>query len=223
MAQSVLIAPSLLAADLARAGDEVNAVATAGADMLHVDVMDGHFAPNLTFGPCVVAALDKVCDLPMSTHLMLTDPAKFIQPYAEAGADDLFFHPETDGDHRELARQIADLGVRPGVAIEMQTPAEAVAHLVGHVGIILVMTVRCGYTGQTFNAEPVAKIPELRRMFGDEVDIAVDGGVGPDNAAMLVEAGANVLVAGKGVFWADDRAQAIQELRSAGQAGQTEE
>jgi ribulose-phosphate 3-epimerase len=223
MARPVLIAPSLLAADLARAGDEMNAVSEAGADMLHVDVMDGHFAPNLTFGPSLVASLDKACDLPMSTHLMVNDPGKLIEPFAEAGSDDLFFHPEVDGDHVDLARRIADLGVRPGAAIEIDTQPETIKHLVGHVGILLVMTVRCGYTGQTFNAGPVEKIPELRRMFGDEVDIAVDGGVGLDNAAMLVEAGANVLIAGKGVFWAEDRTQAVSELRAAGQAGLNKE
>jgi len=216
--RQIKIAPSLLAADLARAGEEVNRVHRAGADLLHIDVMDGHFAPNLTFGPCVVESLNKVCDIPLSTHLMVTDPAMFIGPYAEAGSDDLFFHIEIEADHVALAREIRALGVRPGVTLEMDTPAEKVAPLVGEVGILLVMTVQCGYTGQTFSPGPVQKIPALREMFGEEVDIAVDGGVSVETAGMLAAAGANVFVAGKAVFWADDPARAIRELRSAGQA-----
>jgi len=163
----IKIAPSLLAADLARAGEDVNRVHAAGADMLHLDVMDAHFAPNLSFGPCVVASLDKVCDIPMSTHLMVTDPELLIEPFAKAGSDDLFFHIEIDVDHVAVARRIRDLGVRPGVAIEMDTPAEKLAPVVGEIGIILVMTVKCGHTGQAFNPEPVRKIPTLREMFGD--------------------------------------------------------
>ena len=216
--RTIKIAPSLLAADLARAGEQVRAVHEAGADVLHVDVLDGHFAPNLSFGPCVVAAIDKVCDIPLSVHLMVTNPEQFVQPYAEAGANDLFFHIELDIDHVALARRIRALGVRPGVALEMDTPAESVAGLVGEIGVILVMTVKCGHTGQSFHPEPVKKIPALREMFGDEVDIAVDGGVNAENARALAEAGANVFVAGKSVFWADDMAEAIRSLRSAGEA-----
>ncbi|MFW6159451.1 MAG: ribulose-phosphate 3-epimerase, partial [Planctomycetota bacterium] len=183
----IQVAPSLLAADLARAGDEVNAVHAAGADVLHVDVMDGHFAPNLSFGPAIVESLHRACDIPMATHLMVTDPRRFIEPFAEAGSADLFFHVEIDDDHVALARMIRDLGVRPGVTLEMETPAEAAGPLVGEVGVILVMTVRCGYTGQSFHPEAAEKIPALRRMFGEDVDIAVDGGVGVDNATQLAE------------------------------------
>ncbi len=215
MTAPIKIAPSLLAADLARAGEQIRSVYDAGAEMLHVDVMDGHFAPNLTFGPSFVAALDRVCDIPMSVHLMVTDPEQYFEPFARAGANDLFFHAELDADQVALARKIKKLGVRPGVALEMATPAETVARLVGEVGIILVMTVRCGYTGQAFRPEAAQKLPALREMFGGQVDIAVDGGVGLDNAAMLAQAGANVLVAGKAVFWADDVAAAIRLLKTA--------
>lgn len=214
----IKIWPSLLAADLSRAGAEVNRAHQAGADMLHVDVMDAHFAPNLSFGPCIVASLDKACDIPISTHLMTTDPEMLAEPFIKAGTDDLLFHIELDLDHVALARKIRDLGARPGVAVEMPTPAGALEPLVGEIDVILVMTVRCGYTGQAFNAEPAAKIPALREMFGAEVDIAVDGGVGVENAAMLAEAGANVFVAGKSVFWADDMLKAIRDLRAAGEA-----
>ena len=217
--RKIKIAPSLLAADLARAGEQVNEVMTAGADMLHVDVMDGHFAPNLTFGPAIVSALHKVCRLPMSVHLMTTNPEDHVKAFAEAGAADLLFHVEVEGDLVALARRIGRLNVRPGVTLEKKTPAASVAGLAGEVGIILVMTVNCGYTGQQFDPEPVGKVVELRKMFGDDVDIAVDGGVSVGNAAMLASAGANVLVAGKAVFWADDPARAIGDLRAAGESG----
>jgi ribulose-phosphate 3-epimerase len=218
MRPTVKIAPSLLAADLARAGAEAERVREAGADCLHVDVLDGHFAPNLSFGPCVVEAINKASDIPLFVHLMVTDPEMFARPYVEAGADDLLFHAELDLDGVALARRIRELGARPGVALEMDTPPETAEHLVGEIGIILVMTVKCGHTGQKFNPEPVAKIPVLRRMFGPDVDIAVDGGVGLDNAADLVAAGANVLVAGKAIFWADDPGEAIAQLRAAGES-----
>jgi len=214
----IQVAPSLLAADLARAGEEVNAVHQAGADILHVDVMDGHFAPNLSFGPDTVHWLNKACEIPIGTHLMVTDPRQFIKPFAEAGSDELFFHIEIEDDHLELARMIRDMGLRAGVTLEMPTPPEAVRSLVGEVDALLVMTVRCGYTGQSFHPEASQKIPALRQMFGEEVDILVDGGVGVDNVTQLAEMGANVFVAGKSIFWADDVAAAVSELRAGGEA-----
>jgi len=216
--RAIKIAPSLLAADLARAAEQANAAHEAGADELHVDVMDGHFAPNLTFGPAIVASLDKACGILIATHLMVTDPEMFAEPFIEAGSDDLIFHAELDIDHVRLARKIRSLGARPGIALEMDTPAESAAKLVGEIDVILVMTVKCGRTGQKFSPGPAGKIPKLREMFGSEVDIAVDGGVSVDNAGMLAGAGANVFIAGKAIFWADDPAEAIAQLRAAGEA-----
>jgi len=214
----IRIAPSLLAADLARAGDEARRVQAAGADLLHLDLLDGHFAPNLTFGPAFVAAVHKACDIPMSAHLMLTNPERFVGPLAEAGVGELLFHPEGDINPRELARTIRDLGARPGVALTMQTPPEQLSGLEGDIDAILVMTVKCGHTGQTFHPAPTRKIPALREMFGEDIDIAVDGGVSPENAEMLAALGANVFVAGKGIFWTDDPARAIRDIRAAAEA-----
>ena len=221
--RDIKIAPSLLAADLARVAEEAAAVRTAGADLLHVDVMDAHFAPNLTFGPSIVASLDKVCDLPIATHLMVNEPGRFAEPFIEAGSDEIFFHIELDIDHAALAEEIRRLGARPGIALEMDTPAESIAALAGKIDLALVMTVKCGHTGQKFSPEPVKKIPVLREMLGEQADIAVDGGVGAENAAMLAAAGANVFIAGKAIFWADDTADAIGRIRAAAQAASTED
>jgi len=220
---AIKIAPSLLAADLACVREQVDAIQQAGADTLHVDVADGHFAPNLMFGPATVASARKVCKLPIATHLMVTDPEMFAEPYIEAGSDEIFFHIELDIDHTALAERIRALGARPGLALEMDTPAERVAAFAGDVDLLLVMTVRCGHTGQTFSPDPVAKIPTLRELFGADADIAVDGGVSIDNAAMLAAAGANVFIAGKAVFWADDVNEAVRALRANGEAGNSEE
>jgi len=218
--KAIKIAPSLLAADLAKAGEEIRLVREAGADLLHLDVADGHFAPNLTFGPAILRSISKACDVPWGVHLMVTNPEQFIEPFITAGANELFFHIELDIDHAALARRIRDLGARPGLAVTTDTPAEALADLTNNIDLILVMTVPCGYSGQPFNPDPVQKIPTLRALFGDNADITVDGGVSIENAGMLVSAGANVLVAGHSIFDADDRAAAIRKLRAAAEAAQ---
>jgi len=218
MTRHIKIAPSLLAADLARAGEQVNAVYQAGADAIHVDVMDGHFAPNLSFGPSMVQSLHRVCDIPMFVHLMVTDPLLFFKPFAEAGARGVFFHAELDADLHDLARRARALGLAAGVALEMATPAERVADLAGEIDAVVVMTVACGYWGQKLHLEPLKKLPVLRRAFGDGVEIVVDGGVEPGNAGRVAAAGADVLVSGAGVFGTDDFGRAIRALRTAAEA-----
>jgi len=215
MARKIKIAPSLLAADLARIGEQVALIESGGAEFIHLDVMDGHFAPNLTFGPAICAGIDKFSKIQIASHLMVTNPEQFIKPFADAGSDVIYFHAELDADLRALAQSIRSLGIKAGITLKTETPADVIAHLVGEIDDILVMTVPIGYSGQEFMAEPVRKIPELRKMFGEEIDIAVDGGIDMNTVRQVVEAGANVLIAGKGVFGERDPAAAVRQLRAA--------
>ena len=215
MARKIKIAPSLLAADLTRIGEQVTLVQSAGADIIHMDIMDGHFVPNLTFGPAIVDAVNRFSDIRIATHLMVTNPEHFIKPFADAGSDILYFHAEIHADLRVLARQIRALGVKAGITLEVHTPAEHIVQLTGEIDDILVMTVPIGYSGQEFRPGPLRKIPKLRQIFGEEIDIAVDGGIDASNAAEAVQSGANVLVGGKGIFGTGDPAAAIRQIRAA--------
>lgn len=209
------IAPSLLAADFARLGDEVRSVEAGGADWLHLDVMDGHFVPNLTFGPFVCAAIDKVASRPLDVHLMITDPWRYADAFLDAGADCLTFHVEVadKGDARALLRRIRARGAKAGLSLQPDTPAEALRPFVGELDLVLVMSVFAGFGGQKFMPEVLPKVAALRAMgFGGEV--AIDGGIGPSTIAAAAKAGVNVFVAGTAVFGASDRAARIAELRA---------
>ncbi|RMG43498.1 MAG: ribulose-phosphate 3-epimerase [Acidobacteria bacterium] len=215
------IGPSILAADFARLGEEVEAAARGGAGAVHVDVMDGHFVPNLTIGLPVVRSLARVTSLPLDCHLMIEEPERWAARYAEAGAAIVTVHVEAARHvHRALAA-IRECGARAGVAINPGTPLAALEELVDHVDRILVMSVDPGFSGQKFIPESVAKVARLARLLrerGASPVIQVDGGVGPDNVAELVRAGARAFVAGSAVFGGGDPAAAVAELRRRAEA-----
>ena len=215
---SVRIAPSILSADFARLGEDVAMVERAGADLLHVDVMDGHFVPNITIGPPVVAALKRVTALPLDVHLMIADPDRYLDAFVRAGAATVTVHAEaTRHLHRTLTR-IRELGARAGVAVNPSTPVDTVGEVLSEADLILIMSVNPGFGGQAFIARSVEKVAEARALVsksGRAPDIEVDGGVDATNASALVRAGATILVAGASIFGTPDPAEATRRLRAA--------
>ena len=200
---AVRIAPSILSADFARLGEEVRAITEAGADYVHIDVMDGHFVPNLTIGPAVVKALRPHTDLPFDVHLMISPVDPYVEAFAAAGADIITVHPEAGAHVHRTVQLIKSLGKKAGVSLNPGTPAEAVDNLIGDVDLILVMSVNPGFGGQSFIASQLAKIEDLRRRIdasGRDIELEVDGGVNGETAPRAIAAGADVLVAGTAVF-----------------------
>jgi ribulose-phosphate 3-epimerase len=212
----IKIAPSILSADFADLGGEIRRVADAGADLIHVDVMDGHFVPNLTFGPPVVAAVRKATGLPFDVHLMITNPQEMITPFIKAGADIVTVHAETAPHLHRLVEAIREQGARPGVSLNPSTPLTAVEEVLDAVDLVLVMTVNPGFGGQKYIPAMTDKIRRLRRMIEArqlKAEIEVDGGVTVANARQIEAAGADILVAGSAVYGAPDAAAAIRALR----------
>jgi ribulose-phosphate 3-epimerase len=198
-----MIAPSILSADFARLGEEVRAVSAAGADWIHVDVMDGHFVPNLTIGPMVVQALKPCTSLPVDVHLMVSPVDVWLPQFAAAGADILTVHPESGAHLHRSVQAIRALGKRAGVALNPATPPEAIDYVLGDIDMVLVMSVNPGFGGQAFIASQLDKIRAVRRRIdaaGRNIRLQVDGGVNAETARAVVEAGADVLVAGSAVF-----------------------
>jgi ribulose-phosphate 3-epimerase len=215
----VKIAPSILSADFARLGADVMEAEAAGADYIHVDVMDGRFVPNLTFGPPVVRALRRVTNLPLDVHLMMEAPERFLPEFAAAGADILTVHVEACPHLHRTVQQIKELGCRAGVTLNPATPAASLQEIVRYVDLVLVMTVNPGFGGQSYIEGIEAKIRQVRALLDDQglqAELEVDGGIGPDTAARVVRAGANVLVAGSAIFSAKDGIRsALGRLRNA--------
>ncbi len=219
----IRIAPSLLSADFGRLAEEVRAVEAAGADLIHFDVMDGRFVPNITVGPLVVESVRRVTKLPIDVHLMIVEPEKYVEDFARAGADIISVHAEVSPHLHRTLQAIRAAGAKPAVALNPSTPVDAVEWVLGDCEMVLVMTVNPGFGGQKYIDACTEKVRRLRQMADarrQPLDIEVDGGVKPSTAATVAAAGANVLVAGTAVFGVKDYGQAIRDLREQARAAQ---
>ena len=211
-----LIAPSILSADFARLGEEVRAVEAAGADMIHVDVMDGHFVPNLTIGPMVVKALKPHAKIPLDVHLMISPVDPYLDAFCQAGANILTFHPEAGPHAHRTVQAIKAHGVKAGISLNPATPIEALDYLIGDIDLVLVMSVNPGFGGQKFIDSQIAKIVAVRKMIdlsGRDIILEVEGGVNAETAPRVVAAGATALVAGAAVFTGDPSSYAANIAR----------
>ncbi|MFC4409259.1 ribulose-phosphate 3-epimerase [Chungangia koreensis] len=214
------IAPSILSADFSKLGEEVREVEAAGADLIHVDVMDGHFVPNITIGPLIVEALRPVTQLPLDVHLMIENPDQYIEAFAKAGADYITVHVEASRHLHRSIQLIKSFGVKAGVVLNPHTPVESIQHVLEDVDMVLLMTVNPGFGGQKFINSVVPKIRQLSESIkekGLSVEIEIDGGINEETIVPCVEAGATIFVAGSAIYNQDNRAVALQGIRSAGE------
>ncbi|WML43660.1 ribulose-phosphate 3-epimerase [Neobacillus sp. PS3-40] len=212
----VKIAPSILSADFSKLAEEIIEVETGGADYIHVDVMDGHFVPNITIGPLVVKAIRPITKLPLDVHLMIENPDQYIQAFAEAGADYITVHVEACIHLHRTIHYIKSFGVKAGVVLNPATPIETIQHIIGDIDMVLLMSVNPGFGGQSFIPEVLPKIRAVKKMAlekGLTIEIEVDGGVNSETAKQCIEAGATVLVAGSAIYNEKDRAKAISLIR----------
>lgn len=214
-----IIAPSLLACDFARAGVQIDQAIAGGAGVLHVDVMDGHFVPNLSMGPGIAKSLRKYTDHPLDVHLMVTDPAYYADRFADAGADSITFHVEAAGEPHKIMDRLRKLGLGVGITLRPGTEAKSLAPFIKDVDMVLVMTVEPGYGGQAFMEDMLPKIAELKDMLAPWQRLEVDGGINPATAELCARQGADVFVAGADVFGKDDIASAVKALLQGAQRG----
>lgn len=212
----VKIAPSILSADFSRLGEEIKDVELGGADYIHVDVMDGHFVPNITIGPLIVEAIRPVTKLPLDVHLMIENPDQYVEAFAKAGADYITVHVEACRHLHRTIQNIKSYGVKAGLVLNPATPVESIQHVIEDVDMVLLMSVNPGFGGQKFIPSVFPKIKQVREMAdekGLDIEIEIDGGVNEETAKLCIEAGANVLVAGSAVYNQPDRKKAIEALR----------
>ena len=216
------IAPSILSADFSRLGNDIQAVERAGADWLHVDIMDGHFVPNITIGPFVVEWVRKVTRLPLDVHLMIADPDKYAPEFIKAGADWISIHPDTCADPLKTLEKIRELGAKASIAVNPDVPLVKVEACFGHIDMILMMTVFPGFPGQAFIESVLPKIQQVKRLIAEKklpILIEADGGIKADNIQRVVKAGADVIVSGSGIFKTPDYAETIRKMRQGTKSG----
>ena len=214
-AGTIEIAPSILSADFAKLADEIAQVESAGINIIHLDIMDGHFVPNITIGPVVIKRLRKYSDCAFDTHLMISEPEKYAEAFIDAGADHITFHIEVADKPAEFITRLHDLGVSAGICLNPETPVEAIEAVAPLCDMVLVMTVHPGFGGQKFITEAAAKIPHIREIVGPDVRIEVDGGIDRKTAKKVVSLGADTLVAGNAIFAQTDRIAAISAIKQA--------
>jgi len=212
----IKIAPSILSADFATLGEDIKDVELGGADYIHVDVMDGHFVPNITIGPLVVNAIRPITKLPLDVHLMIENPDQYIPEFAKAGADIITVHVEACRHLHRTIQLIKEQGIKAGVVLNPSTPVDTIKHIIQDIDMVLLMTVNPGFGGQAFISSVVPKIKEVRELadtFNPNLDIEVDGGINEETAKICIEAGANVLVAGSFIYGSSNREEAIKAIR----------
>ena len=214
-AGTIEIAPSILSADFSRLADEIAVVASAGVNIVHLDVMDGHFVPNITIGPPVIAKLRKCSSLVFDAHLMIAEPGKYADRFVEAGADHITFHIEAADEPQRLIDKLHNLGCSAGICLNPETPVEAIGGVAPLCDMVLVMTVRPGFGGQEFMPEAAKKIAQIREFVGPDIRIEVDGGIDPQTTPIVVSYGADTLVAGNAIFAKTNRIAAINAIRKA--------
>lgn len=215
----IKIAPSILAADFAKLGQEVKEVEAAGAELIHIDVMDGHFVPNISFGAIALEAIRPLSTLPMDVHLMIENPDQYIEQFAKAGADYITVHVEACRHLHRTIQLIRSYGVKPGVVLNPHTPIESIQHVLEDVDMVLFMTVNPGFGGQKFIESVVPKVAALSKIIKERdlsIDIEIDGGINAETIIPCAKAGATIFVAGSAIYGKEDRAQALQEIKQAG-------
>jgi ribulose-phosphate 3-epimerase len=216
VAQNIKISPSILSADFSILGDEIKSLEQAGADLIHIDVMDGHFVPNITMGPPIIKMVRKCTKLPFDVHLMISPVEKYIKAFADAGSDIITIHPEATDNLKRAVSSIKSLGKKAGVSLNPKTPISALMDVINDIDLILIMSVNPGFAGQSFMGEVLPKVTELRKIINDKklrIDIEIDGGINFETAPLAVKAGANILVSGTTIF-SGSLKDNIQKLRN---------